>query len=243
MPMPFQNLTICCWIKIQNGFAFLLPAYPSCPFKKPLNWCATMPIRLSNQTPRCKYWSVHCPAMYVKAIHEDYHTPVPRHTCNNEDDDSMLTVVYWGGGYMQVYGVYQPPGFFWQHILTSVIINKQGTFRPFATPLCVYPPPFLAIHHCMLIVHTVGRQIHTRCLTLVSSWVENASISSFTSCRSDTCSLYFSSWATLTSNSSFSCQCIKTITSDNCHSINNQNWSYYWHLDSWCYHPVYCMEW
>ena len=183
MPMPFQNLTICCWIKIQNGFAFLLPAYPSCPFKKPLNWCATMPIRLSNQTPCCKYWSVHCQAMYVKAIHEDYHTPVPGHTRNNEDDDSML------------------------------------------------------------IVHTVGWQIHTRCLTLVSSWVENASISSFTSCRSDTCSLYFSSWATLTSNSSFSCQCIKTITSDNCHSINNQNWSYYWHLDSWCYHPVYCMEW
>jgi len=35
------------------------------------------------------------------------------------------------------YAVYQPPGFFWQHILTSVIINKQGTFRPFATPLCV----------------------------------------------------------------------------------------------------------
>ena len=31
--------------------------------------------------------------------------------------------------------------------LDSVIINKQGTFRPFATPLCVYPPPFLAIHH------------------------------------------------------------------------------------------------
>jgi len=37
--------------------------------------------------------------------------------------------------------------FFWQRILTSVIINKQGTFRPFATPHCVYPPPFLAIHH------------------------------------------------------------------------------------------------
>jgi len=53
-------------------------------------------------------------------------------------------VVYWG-----VYAVYQPPGFFWQHILTSVIINKQGTFRPFATPLCVYPLPFLAIHHCV----------------------------------------------------------------------------------------------
>jgi len=39
-------------------------------------------------------------------------------------------------------------GFFWQRILTSVIINKQGTFRPFVTPLCVYPPPFLGIHHC-----------------------------------------------------------------------------------------------
>jgi len=46
-----------------------------------------------------------------------------------------------------VYGVYQPPGFFWQRILTSVIINKQCIFRPCATPLCVYPPPFLAIHH------------------------------------------------------------------------------------------------
>jgi len=40
-------------------------------------------------------------------------------------------------------------GFFGQRILTSVTINKQGTFRPFATPLCVYSPPFLAIHHCM----------------------------------------------------------------------------------------------
>jgi len=37
--------------------------------------------------------------------------------------------------------------FSWQRILTSVIINKQGTFRPCATPLCVYPPQFLAIHH------------------------------------------------------------------------------------------------
>ena len=46
------------------------------------------------------------------------------------------------GGYTWVYGVYQPPGFFWQRILTSVIINKQGTFRPFVTPVCVYPPPF-----------------------------------------------------------------------------------------------------
>jgi len=38
-------------------------------------------------------------------------------------------------------------GFFWQRILTSAVINKHGTFRPFATPVCVYPPPFLAIHH------------------------------------------------------------------------------------------------
>ena len=46
-----------------------------------------------------------------------------------------------GGGDTRVYGVYQPPGFL-QRILTSAIINKQGTFRPFATPLFVYPPPF-----------------------------------------------------------------------------------------------------
>ena len=38
-------------------------------------------------------------------------------------------------------------GVFWQRILTSAIKNKHGTFRPFATPVCVYPPPFLAIHH------------------------------------------------------------------------------------------------
>jgi len=32
-----------------------------------------------------------------------------------------------------------------------VIINKQGTFRPFSTAICVYPPPpFLAIHHWSL---------------------------------------------------------------------------------------------
>jgi len=55
-------------------------------------------------------------------------------------------VVYWG-----VYaGIRRIPtcGVFWQRILTSVITNKQCTFRPFATPLCIYPPPFLAIHHC-----------------------------------------------------------------------------------------------
>ena len=64
--------------------------------------------------------------------------------------------------------------FFWQCILTSVIINKQSTFRPFATPLCVYPPPFLALHHCwqpsartMMTWHSfLNLQLSTRwCLT------------------------------------------------------------------------------
>ena len=58
---------------------------------------------------------------------------------------TSYTVVYW-----RVYaGIRHIPtsGFFWQRILTSVIINKQGTLRPFASPLCIYPPPFLAIHY------------------------------------------------------------------------------------------------
>ena len=65
------------------------------------------------------------------------------HESQNTDAQA---VVYW-----RVYaGIRRIPtsGFFWQRILTSVIINKQGTFRPFASPLCVYPPPFLAIHYC-----------------------------------------------------------------------------------------------
>ena len=95
------------------------------------------------------------------------------------------------GGYTRVYTVYQPPGFFWQRILTSVIINKQGTFRPFATPLCVYPPPFLAIHHCAWLVvflcftllfwyscvrccaHVFVTSMHYECFSLfiTSSWL------------------------------------------------------------------------
>ena len=73
------------------------------------------------------------------------------------------------GGYTRVYGVYQPLGFFWQRIFTSAIINKQGTFRPFATPVCVYPPPFLAIHHCsqplcgLLPILLLGEQRHDGC--------------------------------------------------------------------------------
>jgi len=63
----------------------------------------------------------------------------------------------WNALYTQVYGVYQPPGFFWQRILASVIINKQGTFSPLATPLCVYPPPFLAIHHCQSPIQTCDK--------------------------------------------------------------------------------------
>ena len=42
----------------------------------------------------------------------------------------------------------------------SVIINKQCTFRPFATPLCVYPPPFLAIHHCAHRLATTAEQYY-----------------------------------------------------------------------------------
>jgi len=64
---------------------------------------------------------------------------------NSTNSGRKYAVVYWG-----VYaGIRRIPtsGFFGQRILTSVIINKQGTFRPFAMPLCVYPPPFLGIHH------------------------------------------------------------------------------------------------
>ena len=64
----------------------------------------------------------------------------------------VRAVVYWGGirGYTPYTNL---QGFFGKRILTSVIINKQGTFRPFATPLCVYPPPFLAIHHWVRASH------------------------------------------------------------------------------------------
>ena len=40
--------------------------------------------------------------------------------------------------------------------LTSAIINKQGTFSPFATPLCVYPPSLLAIHHCLAVISFIA---------------------------------------------------------------------------------------
>ena len=72
--------------------------------------------------------------------------------------------------------------------MTSVIINKQGTFRPFATPLCVYPPPFLAIHHCFyllfkqlhviintsIVVVCIGMEIHVLksvCCVIIESYL------------------------------------------------------------------------
>ena len=56
------------------------------------------------------------------------------------------------GGGKRGYTAYTNLPFFWQRILTSVIINKQGTFRLFATPVCVYPPTLLAIHHCLQVM-------------------------------------------------------------------------------------------
>jgi len=67
---------------------------------------------------------------------------------------TVILYMQWciGGGGIRGYTAYTNlRGFFGQRILTSVIINKQGTFRPFATPLCVYPPPFLGIHHCIYV--------------------------------------------------------------------------------------------
>ena len=68
-----------------------------------------------------------------------------------------ILLYYWANKMMMISGVlggirgYTPYTnlrvFLTAYILTSVIINKQGTFRSFATPVCVYPPPFLAIHH------------------------------------------------------------------------------------------------
>jgi len=55
-------------------------------------------------------------------------------------ENDIKSVVYWGGGIRCI----PTSGFVWQRILTSVIINKQGTFRPFATPVCVYPPPIFS---------------------------------------------------------------------------------------------------
>ena len=67
----------------------------------------------------------------------------PLRTCDRQMDGHMTTASGVMGGIQRI----PASGYFWQRILTSVIINKQCTFRPFATPLCVYPPPFLAIHH------------------------------------------------------------------------------------------------
>jgi len=34
-----QNLIVSCFIKIQNGFTFLVPAEPGCPGKEAINRC------------------------------------------------------------------------------------------------------------------------------------------------------------------------------------------------------------
>jgi len=41
MPLPSQNPIISCLIYIQTDFAFLVPAYPGCPGKRPLNGCGS----------------------------------------------------------------------------------------------------------------------------------------------------------------------------------------------------------
>ena len=63
-----------------------------------------------------------------------------RHTAADDSDRSPAHPPsgVLGGRYTRV---------FWQRIVTSVIINKQGTFRHFAMPVCVYLPPVFAIRH------------------------------------------------------------------------------------------------
>jgi len=53
MPLP---PIICCFIKIQNGSVFLVPAYPDCPGKRPLNGCSRVLMsdcRLLKQFSSC----------------------------------------------------------------------------------------------------------------------------------------------------------------------------------------------
>ena len=74
---------------------------------------------------------------------------IKQHTCQTTQVGYIAYIDRHSGvlGGIRGYTAYTNLRVFLQRILTSVIINKQGTFRPFATPLCVYPPPFLAIHH------------------------------------------------------------------------------------------------
>jgi len=81
----------------------------------------------------------------------------------------FTTHTQWCVGDMRGYTAYTNLwGFFWQRILTSVIVNKQGTFRPFATPVCVYPPPFLAIQHC------VGQEVAVQSKASCKVWEQCA---------------------------------------------------------------------
>jgi len=74
---------------------------------------------------------------------------IKQHTCKTTQVGYIAYIDRHSGvlGGIRGYTAYTNLRVFLQRILTSVIINKQDTFRPFATPLCVYPPPFLAIQH------------------------------------------------------------------------------------------------
>ena len=102
----------------------------------------------------CDQWVCLCVCLSVRPRLREHITASPELLYVRSSLNSLCVlqylypVVYWG--YTRVYAVYQPPGFFDSvYSPHAVIINKEGTFRPFATPLCVYPPQFLAIHHCL----------------------------------------------------------------------------------------------
>jgi len=58
MPLHPKTPIIFCIIWIQTGFTFLVPAYPGCPGKRPLNGCSAK-LR-QERHPACKNWVVGC---------------------------------------------------------------------------------------------------------------------------------------------------------------------------------------
>ena len=165
IPLLTQNPIISSLSWIQTGFTFLIPAYSGCPGEKAVavvvvhkSYCLSLLSRLRHVSVENSALPVILPnsslLSYIVLASEGDINDAHTHLFNGPFSRTTRVSWYQKGktsgvflGYTRVYGVYQPPGFFWQHILTSAIINKQGTFSPFATPLCVYPPPFLAIHH------------------------------------------------------------------------------------------------
>jgi len=133
--------TIALWLAIQVHTCMCVCVYklPKVVIWEWNNWW-------SNQWPlSCESNAVTIKSPHHTVIQHGIYLSRQSGTATTCPTNQLQSVVYWG--YTRVYGVYQPPGFFWQRILTSATINKQGTFRPFATPLSVYPPPVLAIHH------------------------------------------------------------------------------------------------